>query len=252
METVTYICVYNNKAQLDDMLCGSLRKLNGGQLRTLLLIDNTQGQYKSCAAAYNRALAEHDTGDVLVFLHQDIAFDDDAFERRIIAELRRDPNQILGFAGMPVAGRTVSNLRYLRTRQLITATQLAEKTAVESVDECCFALTRGLYDKMHFDERTCDHWHLYAVDLCYAARRAFGTAVSVLPESLYHKYDGTSGLTTDRHFLRAVWKMTRKYRRDFAVIYTPCYIIPTAPLPALLRMARTMMRNALRTLRRAK
>lgn len=243
---MTIICVYNDQKQLNDMLLRSLENVRGGGQIDTLIVDNTGHRYHSCAQAFNSELRAHwdELGDILVFLHQDIAFDDDAWMKRIEAELAADPNQVLGFAGMPKAGRTVSNLRYRQTGEYITATQVAEKTEVESLDECCFAMTRELYGKIGFDEKTCDHWHLYAVDFCYEARRRQGAKSFVLPETLYHKENDSAGLSVDRHFLSAIWKMTRKYRRFTPTIYTPCYITSTHWLQALLRIARTMVKNA--------
>lgn len=150
----------------------------------------------------------------MIFVHQDIAFDDDRFQQQIVKELSANPNQIFGAAGMPIIGRTISNLKYRRTDKYITATQLDEKTEVESVDECCFAMTKNLCLSLMFDEQTCSHWHLYAVDFCYEARRRFGIKSFVLPENIYHKMDGTSGLTTDYHFLWTIWKMTKRFQSD--------------------------------------
>lgn len=157
-----------------------------------------------------------------------------------------DPNQILGFAGMPKEGRTVSNLKYYRTGQFITGTQVQTKTEVCSIDECCFAMTKDLYARLSFDEHTCSHWHLYAVDFCYAANFKFGAKSYVLPETIYHKEDGTTGLQTDRHFLRTMWKMTRKYCRTLPTIYTPCYIISTDPMSAFCKISRSIIKNVIR------
>lgn len=207
-----------------------------------LLIDNREGKYASCAKAYNAEIEQHweELGDILVFLHQDIAFDDDVWLRRIETELSATPNQLLGFAGMLKAGRTVSNLRYHRTKEYITRAQVAEKTEVESLDECCFAMTKEMYRKIRFDEKTCHHWHLYAVDFCYDARRRLGAKSYVLPETIYHKEEAGSGLSTDRHFLRSIWRMRCKYRKDYPMINTPCYIMSTQLLLCLMKMGKTM------------
>ena len=243
---MTLICVYNNEQQLNSMLVKSLRNSGGGKIKTLL-IDNTCHKYHSCAEAYNSELQLHqaEVDDILVFLHQDIALDDDKWLQRIEQELTTNPNQLLGFAGMPTARHTVSNLRYHSTGEYITATQLTEKTEVESLDECCFAMTKKMYQQIKFDEKVCDHWHLYAVDFCYDARRRFGTKSYVLPESIYHKEDGSNGLTTDGHFLKTIWKMRQKYRNDYSMIYTPCYIMPTSPLPCIIKLGKTMVKNLL-------
>ena len=154
-----------------------------------------------------------------------------------------NPNQILGVAGMPKGGRTISNLKYLKTGKYITTTQVAEKTEVHSLDECYFAMTKELYFKMKFDEQTCSHWHLYAVDFCYEARRKYGIKSYVLPESIYHKMDGASGLSTDIHFLWTMFKMTRNYQKEFNIIYTPCYIVSTYYPKTIFKLCRSILKN---------
>jgi len=217
-----------------------------------VLIDNRLGVYKSCAEAYNLELKKKDEilGDILIFCHQDIAFENKDFILRIINELNDNPNQILGFAGMPANGRTISNLRYLVSKQYITRTQLMVKTEVCSLDECCFAMTKELYKKIRFDEHTCTHWHLYAVDFCYDARRKLGVKSYVLPENIYHKYDGTKGLYTDGKFLYTIWRMTRKYYKDYTMIYTPCYIVSTSFIPCVTKIAKTLVRNIITSMKR--
>jgi GT2 family glycosyltransferase len=225
------------------MLMPSLRRIH--REGDALLIDNTTHQYASCAAAYNTELAKHPgrPEDILVFLHQDIAFEDDGFLRRITAEFTQNPNQVLGFAGMPLSGRTVSNLKYYGNKKYITQTQVAEKQQVESLDECCFAMTRGLYERVRFDEATCFHWHLYAVDFCYAARLNQDAPSFVLPEVIYHKMDNSSGLTTDSYFLRTLARMRRKYQGRIEKIYTPCFIVSTRLLPFMVKMVKSTLKR---------
>ncbi len=248
--TITFICVYNNISQLNFLLNRSLSNAGGGYPK--LLINNINHKYSSCAEAYNRELQQHDNdlGDILVFLHQDIAFDNDDWLERIKIELQTNPNQILGFAGMSTRGRTISNLKYYHSKRFITATQLSEKTEVESLDECCFAMSKNLYNKIRFDEKTCGHWHLYAVDFCYEAYRTYRIKSYVLPESIYHKIDGTTGQTTDLHFLYTIWKITRKYHKDFSLIYTPCYIVSTNFMPCVMKIAKTLVRNIIKSMKR--
>lgn len=248
---ITYICVYNNEALLNNMLIKSLKHINIGRDKAFfntLLIDNTQRAYKSYAEACNYEIKKHinEIGDILIFLHQDIAFDNDIFQNRIIQELQSIPNQLVGFAGMPSTGKTISNLKYQLTKQYITTTQIREKTEVLSLDECIFAMCKNLYLKLLFDEKTCTNWHLYAADICYEAKRQLGIKSYVLPESIYHKYDGTTGLYVDRYFLWTMWKMVRKYRHDYDIIYTPSYIVSTQRHTALLKFIRSIIRNLIR------
>ena len=244
-QDLTYICVYNNENQLNSMLKASLDKLDDRVEYNAILINNSFAKYHSCSEAYNTELEINEArlGNILIFVHQDIAFNDNNLQKRIISELKDNPNQILGVAGMSKEGRTLSNLKYLKTGNYITITQIADKTEVESLDECCFAMTKDLYFKLKFDEKTCSHWHLYAVDLCYEAKRKYGIKSFVLPESIFHKMDGSSGLTVERHFLWTIYKMTRKYHKIFSEIYTPCYIVSTYLPKTILKISRSLIKN---------
>ena len=250
--TITFICCFNDRQQLESMLLPSLDKLVSkdeatGYKFNRILIDNTGGRYRCASEAFNTEIELHseELGEILVFLHQDIAFDDDRFFRHMIDFFSQHPNSVLGAAGMPEAGCTVSNLKYIKTKQYITPVQTEGVAEVCSVDECCFAIPRELFQKLHFDEKTCFHWHLYAADFCYDAKRRFGTGVYVLPDSIYHKQE-EGGLGCDQYFLRTMWRMIRKYRKDFDSIYCSCYIVKTSFLPSVIHLAKSYVRNIIK------
>ena len=240
---LTYVCCFNNKTILEEMLMHSFANIDKAWNRNILLIDNTKGRYSSCAEAYNKELLNKSIGDILVFIHQDIAFENREFEKRIVQELTDNPNQILGFAGMTEQGVVVSNLRYLSTKKYITKRQIVEKTECIAVDECCFAMTADLYKQLKFDEQVCFHWHLYATEICYNAHKQFGTRICVIPEEIYHKKNGSDGLHTDMYYLRTLWRLADKYRADLEEIRTPCYIVSTHPIKFFLKIFRTFIRN---------
>lgn len=242
--------------QLKTMLLPSLSKLGSiaispshNKKYSHLLVDNRWLRYDGAAEALNQVVNLNNKrllGDILVFCHQDIAFDDTTLWERAEKEFLANPNQILGVAGVLHTGRVVSNLKYLDSMEYITRLQIQEKTQAESLDECLFMIPKRLYDILHFDEYVCHHWHLYAVDYCYAARTLFGIKSYVLPESIYHKVNAERGLTTDNHFLKSIWRMCGKYRKTFPVIYTPCYIVSTDPFRATIKIMRTFIKNLIK------
>lgn len=67
-QTVSIICVYNNREQLDDMFVRSLTNIN--ILGKKLFIDNINNNYPSCANAYNTELRKHrnELREILIFL----------------------------------------------------------------------------------------------------------------------------------------------------------------------------------------
>lgn len=242
---VTFLCCYNNTEELDSMLLQSFSRLDKN-ICNLILINPAEKRFRSAAEAFNKTIEQqkNELGDILVFCHQDIAFDNSSFLDSIITELSDEPEQILGFAGMDVNGRVVSNLKYQENKSFITRNRLCEKRKAISLDECCFAMTQATYFKFRFDEKVCNHWHLYAVEICYNAKRD-GIQSYILPDIIYHKKNGSEGLYTDKHFLTSMWKLTRKYRKDNDCIYAPCYICRTNRLCAAIKILKSTLRNLL-------
>lgn len=240
---VTFICCYNNAEELNSMLLPSFGKLDKDTVN-YILIDSTLNNYRSAAEAYNKTIEKHkdEIGEILIFLHQDIAFSDSGFLEKIISELTANPNQILGFAGINDFGTVFSNLKYRKDKSFITRNQIKEKTQVCTVDECCFAMTKILYQKLLFDEYVCNHWHLYAVEICYNAKKN-KIPCYVLPDVIYHKEFSGGGLQTDSNFLTSMWRLVIKYGKEFNCIYAPCYICKTNRLQAAAKLFKTSIKN---------
>lgn len=241
---ITFICCCNNKQELDSMLLPSFNLMDKS-ICNLILIDAKQENFKSAAEAYNKTIErrKNEIGDILVFCHQDIAFDNSDFLKNIVSELTRDKNQILGFAGLFNEGPVISNLRYYKNKSYITGIQIKEKTEVYSLDECCFAMDKSIYERFLFNEKICNHWHLYATEFCYNAR-LHGITSYVMPDTIYHKKEKGCGLSTDRHFLATMWRLTQKYRKHFDSIYTTSYNrCKTNPIFAGARIVRTTLGN---------
>ena len=248
MMGITFLCCVNDEKLLKSMLLSSFEVLSTNNIEyNVILIDAQKCQYHSAAEAYNVEAKKNNKilKNILVFLHQDIAFNSAELFINIIQELSNNPNQIIGLAGMPLRGRTISNLKYKETDSYITATRVYKKTEVCSVDECCFALTKDIFQKLMFDDTTCNGWHLYAVELCYRAASHLNVPSYVLPEIIYHKMNGTTGLTTDFMFLKTIWRIARKYKNYTMKIYAPCYIVSTSFIPCLLKITRTYLKNLL-------
>lgn len=248
--TFSFICCYNDEEQLRNMLLPSLCILEkqNGKKYSHILIDNRNREYASAAKVFNQIITqkEDSLGDIVAFCHQDISFKNTDLWDHAEQELKKDPLQILGVAGIAKTGVVISNLRYLKSDKYITRTQTMRKIQVESLDECCFIIPKKLLKKLTFDEKVCSAWHLYAVDYCYAAHAIYGINSYVLPGSIYHKKDGGSGQNIDYSFLKSLWKICRKYSSVTSTIYAPCYIIKTSPAKALARIMQTFFKIAIR------
>lgn len=229
--TISYICLYYDKAELNRMLLQSLAntKSNKDSNDHIILIDNSRKQYTSCAQAYNNVLSkEKDLGDILIFLHSDIAFENRDFENRILHEFQKDRNQIIGIAGVALNGTVYSNAKHRQTKQCV-AIPFSGPNKIEclSLDECFFAVPKELFLQNQFDECNCFSWHLWATDFCYDVKRKYGVKSYVIPEEVYHKENEDGGLTVDKTFLKTMWKLRKKYKKDFSKIENCCFTCPT-------------------------
>ena len=259
---ISFICIYNNVKQLNDMLVPSLKLLGfgasidglvkGGEGYNALFINNIDNHYKSAAQAFNSEIKANfsQLGDILVFIHQDIAFDNIDFWNRLKSEFEVNKNQIIGAAGKCTKGYVLSNLKYQKTNDYIVTHQINEKCEVLSLDECCFAITKDLFKNLWFDGKTCFHWHLYAVDLCYEAKRKYNVNSYVIPYIIYHKTDDSIGLRADNYFIRTMWRLTRKYHKSFNRIYSTCYIVDTSIGLALPNLLHAYCYNLLRDIKK--
>lgn len=252
VKDITFICVYNNEEQLQGMLLHSFEKSDNalsaaGLSYNIISVNNKTGLYGSASQAYNTIVKnnENNLGRIIVFLHQDIAFDNIDFWIRLVDEFKDEQNQIIGVAGIDGLGRVLSNLKYLEDKSFITENHITQKTRVLSLDECCFAISKELFLKLFFDEDTCNHWHLYAVDLCYSAQEKYCTMVSVIPEEIYHK-EKRGGLSVDKYYLDTLWKIVKKYRMFTDTIFTSCYTIQTNMVLATLDIAIYRLRLVVR------
>ena len=245
---VTFICCYNNQEELNRMFLYSYDRYCGGLDYNIFLIDSKIKGYKSAAEAYNAEIESNydQMGDILIFLHQDIAFDNIDFVGNICSILSKDSNAIIGVAGMTMDRKVYSNLQYFNNKNFIVRNQLAENKYVESVDECCFAMTKELWSKVRFDEKVCFHWHLYAVDFCLTAKTLCGSNIIVIPNVIYHKEEEGGGLMTDKFYLRTMWRLMAKNGKRQDVILTPCYIVSTNPIKGGLKLLRTFIKNLIR------
>lgn len=244
--TVTIICCYNSTKELESMLLPSFNNC-GYNNKNLILINTKEEGFKSAAEAYNKTIEQrkHEIGDIIVFCHQDIAFSNGEFINTLVEEFKNNPKQIIGFAGITSSGTVLSNLKYRKGDKYITRHRVKEKTPVCSVDECCFAITKNNFLMIKFDEKTCNNWHLYAVDLCYNAL-SHDISSYVIPDIIYHKEDETLGQKTDNNFIYCMWHLINKYRDRFPRIYAPCYICSTNPLIGGFKLLKTYIKNIIK------
>ncbi len=236
---VTIVCCYNNKTMFEVFITASLNLQKTKY--ELIGIDNRNSIFPSISSAYNSIIPEI-TGSVVLFCHQDIAFSDPGFLEGIEYFICSHENDILGFCGIKDNGIVVSNLKYRETGEFITKNQLTTCSEVETVDECCFAISlRRLKALGGFNEELCDNWHLYTVELCIRNQLVNGKSI-VSPNSIYHKMNDTGGLDVDDNFLLNIGKIAKHYKNKKERIYAPCYILNTKFPNRVFRLLRSRLK----------
>lgn len=193
-----------------------------GEPVELIAIDNSDNRY-SAPQALNLGAARA-TGEILVFLHQDVRLPSAWFER-LSGQIRAVEESfgswgVLGVFGVTPWGRMVGHIDdphgYRKWGRL--------PCRVQSLDEVCLVVRRD--GDLRFDEEL-GGFHLYGADLCLQARQR-GAKCYVIDACLEH----LSGGRTDAQFWEMAGRLEAKWRKvpgSPPVIETTCGIFRTQP-----------------------
>lgn len=229
---ISIVCIYNNKKIFDEFLLKSLK--NQTAEFELIGIDNTLNEFKSAAAALNFG-GKKVRSKYIMFVHQDVSFLPETWLKDIEGLLDSISNLgIAGVAGMSESG----NSNPERGRNIIIhgmpskiwpwGNRIQKPEPVQTLDECLIIVPKSIFDILKFDEKTCDGWHLYAVDYCLSAKeRGFG--VYALPMEIYHlsnaitkrRFEALRGPLPDEYY-EILGKLIKKHSRSYKRIYTTC------------------------------
>lgn len=248
---ISIVCVYNKEKIFNDFLLKSLN--NQTAEFELIGIDNTTNKFKSAAEALNFG-GKKASNKYIVFAHQDVSFLSESWLEDAERFLNSISNLgIAGVAGMSESGGSNSE----RGRNIIThgtpsevwpwGNQIQKPEPVQTLDECLVIVPKSTFNVLEFDEKTCNGWHLYAVDYCLAAKER-GFRVYVLPMELYHlssavsnkKFQSLMGPLPDDYY-EILDKLIKKHRVKFKRIYTTCGDWSTS-YPAALQRSYHMQR----------
>ena len=221
---ISVICCSNRLDVYESMLKKSA--LLQYESYELILLDNTHNQFSSASKAYNHGIKKAQ-GDVLVFAHQDIQFEDPNLFFKI-REAVEETKGLVGVAGIRDKTGVMTNLIQGEYKSYGGPIQLNRIEKVQTLDEVLFAGSRSTFETIAFDEVTCDDWHLYAVDLCLSAALK-GIDAYVIPEPIFHKSQGKISLG----YARTLWRLIQKHRSNYRFIYTTCSIVSTKRLRSI-------------------
>lgn len=211
---ISVICVCNDQEILRESLLKSLGVQDAEH--EFIEVENIDGRYSSAASALN-AGAREASGDYLVFAHQDVVLGSNDFLTKARALMDSLPD--VGIAG--VAGRldhrgVFTNITHGNPPSHAGHIRMERPEIVQSVDECLFIIPRSVFERLRFDERTCDDWHLYAVDYSLSVRK-LGLNAYALPLGAHHL---SSGQSMSKMYYRTLAKVAKKHKKDYPWLHT--------------------------------
>lgn len=215
--TVSVVIVYTNIEKLEEAR-KYLESQSIFKFMELIFLDNRQNRFSSAASALNYG-ASIAKGKVIIFMHQDVYLWDENIIEKYYEVLQNKPNTILGAAGVAQKDHLVY-YDFCETKDKLYRGRKSngELMAAITLDECLFAMQKALWEKLKFDEITCDNWHFYGVDICYNNLLNGGENI-LFSADFCHESTGDAYNKSFRYTLKS---MIKKYRNTLDKIETTC------------------------------
>ncbi|HTN26731.1 MAG TPA: glycosyltransferase [Burkholderiales bacterium] len=139
---------------------------------------------KSLCEGYNRGIRRA-SGEIVVLSHDDVAMVSPDFAARLYAHLSK--HDLVGIAGTtrliggnwmdagwPHLHGQIGSQIHQPGKLVVTAYQVRGATVpgAQALDGAFLALRREAFERVQFDERTFDGWHLYDLDFVFSAHLA--------------------------------------------------------------------------------
>lgn len=229
MKKISLITVYNNHILMEKMINSAQTQKNVEI--DYVMIDNTARQFSSAAGALNYGLSKS-TGEVVVFLHQDMEFLNPMVLDNIYNYIIAHKDTIIGSAGVKQKKNSSDKTPILSSmkNEYGRYDTLKAPEKVFTLDECLIACHRNCMEKISFDEKICDGWHLYAADLCIQAQAFEKMSVYAVPMDVWHKSSGCA----DKAYYTTQKKLAAKYKKYFKIINTTNGWVYTSPIKCML------------------
>lgn len=225
---ISIVCVYNNERILTDYL---LKSLHDQTVEfDLIKVDNTSGSFMSASEALNYG-GKKAKGKYIMFVHQDVDLSSSTWLEEVEKMLESIPNLgIAGVAGTKDEKGVMTVIKHSDPPKLAGTIFIHKPTKVQTLDECLVIIPRTIFEMLHFDETTCDDWHLYTVDYCLSCIK-MGLDVYVIPSYIYHL---SSGIPANKSRIQVIFalgilpagyyqtlkKLLKKHKTESRWIYT--------------------------------
>ena len=214
---VSVVIVYTNTVKLEEAK-KDLELQSIFQSTELIILDNCQNRFSSAASALNYG-ASKAKGKIIVFMHQDVYLWDSKLLENYYNVLQDNPHAILGVAGVAQKDHLIY-YDFCETKDKVYRERTTNGELMQAItlDECLFAMQKSLWEKLRFDETTCDNWHFYGADICYNNLLNGGENM-ILSADMCHESTGNAYNKSFRHTLKS---MIKKYKKTLDKIETTC------------------------------
>ncbi|MBR0189008.1 MAG: glycosyltransferase, partial [Clostridia bacterium] len=190
-----------------------------GEIEKIILDNRGNKSYVSAASALNDG-SEKATGDILIFMHQDVYLWDTTAIRRVAEYLKDNEKIILGAAGIAEQdGQNHYDIFMDKEKRKYAWGTGGKPLSAITLDECFIAMRKTLWQELKFDEKTCNDWHFYGADICYA-NSLKGNKNVIFPLEIFHDSFGTPSGTG---FYNSALSIAKKYNGKILRIQTTCF-----------------------------
>lgn len=226
---LTLVCAYNDQSMLENILKKSLKKQKNVEYNLIALNAEELG-FSSASETlnYSEKLVPKDS-EFIIFLHQDIFFENEYTLYEIEKYCRKKDFGIAGVAGIlkNTSGlHTISNIKHGKEKS--SAAEINDFSAIveaESLDECLLIVKYEMFKNYKFHDLG-KTWHLYGADYC-TLMKSINKKVIVIPISLWHLSDGKS---LNYNYFDSLLNLAKIYRDRYKKIYTMFGWWPTNPI----------------------
>ena len=239
---ISVICVYNDEETFNSFLLKSLQNQSVGY--ELIALDNTKGVFESAAQALNYGAGQTKSNSkYLMFVHQDIDLCSNEWLKNAEKILGSITNLgIAGVAGIPEEKKVlITNIKHGKHMYSPGKYHLKDRLQVQTLDECLVLIPRSVFNRLKFDEETCNGWHLYTVDYCLGVKE-LNLGVFVIPMFLHHRSLGSRNII----YFKALKKVLNKHKDFYKKIFTTCGCWSTRT-PLLLQMSHFFVNEGVHT-----
>ena len=215
---LSVVIVYTNVNQLNEAV-SCIEKQTLYPSSETILLDNRENRFSSAASTLNFG-AEKASGDVVVFMHQDVYLWNTDILENYYNFITNHPDAIVGLAGIAKADEKIY-FDFCETKEKIYRGIPTDGKIIEaiSVDECMFAMAKSLWQKLKFDEIVCNDWHFYGADICFNNTISGGKNYIFSTKDACHESKGNASNSRFRKSLKA---MVKKYKGKLPRISTTC------------------------------